>query len=212
MFPFKFGVMFGDIGHGGLLFAAGIALCLKKNELMGGALQPLLEARYLLLLMGFFAFYCGFIYNDFFSLPLNLFGSCWENKEDGQTELIEGCVHPFGLDPKWYIASNELAFFNSLKMKLAVIIGVTQMLWGIILKGWNSINSRNWIDFIFEFIPQIIFMSVTFAYMDFLVIYKWNSNFMGEASAKAPSIINQMINLPLKVGSTEGTPLWDTES
>jgi len=29
------------------------------------------------------------------------------------------------MDPKWYIASNELAVFNSLKMKLAVIIGVS---------------------------------------------------------------------------------------
>jgi V-type H+-transporting ATPase subunit a len=77
--------------------------------------------------MGFFACYCGFIYNDFFSLSTNFFGSCFENQEHGLTEAIEGCVYPFGLDPKWYIASNELTFFNSLKMKLAVIIGVTQV-------------------------------------------------------------------------------------
>lgn len=39
------------------------------------------------------------------------------------------------MDPLWYIASNELNFFNSLKMKLAVIIGVAQMLFGEKLRG-----------------------------------------------------------------------------
>lgn len=124
MFPFKFGVMFGDIGHGGLLFLGGLFLVKKKDELMNTGLAPLLSARYLFLLMGFFAFYCGIIYNDFFSLTFNFFGSCFENQEDGTTKAIPGCVYPIGLDPKWYIASNELTFFNSFKMKAAVIIGV----------------------------------------------------------------------------------------
>ena len=52
------------------------------------------------------------------------------NKEEA--EKFEDCVYPVGMDPKWIRASNELNFFNSYKMKFAVIIGVTQMTLGII--------------------------------------------------------------------------------
>ena len=73
-FPFLFGVMFGDIGHGGVLFLSSIMLCLFNERIAGyfPSLRPLLDVRYLLLLMGFFATYSGFIYNDFMSIPLNL--------------------------------------------------------------------------------------------------------------------------------------------
>ena len=33
--------------------------------------------RYLFLMMGIFAFFSGIIYNDFLSLPWNIFGSCY---------------------------------------------------------------------------------------------------------------------------------------
>lgn len=79
--------------------------------------------------MGLFAFFSGWIYNDFFSIPLNVFGSCYEEEpdHDGYVNKIEGCVYPFGIDPRWIQSSNELNFFNSFKMKFAVIIGVVQM-------------------------------------------------------------------------------------
>lgn len=127
MFPFLFGVMFGDVMHGGALFLFGIYLVVNYPKLKGTKhmLEPFFPLRFLLILMGFFAFFAGFIYNDFGSIPLNIFGSCFEAKEGERwTEREEGCVYPLGIDPKWYIADNELAFFNSLKMKMAVIIGV----------------------------------------------------------------------------------------
>ena len=77
-FPFLFGIMFGDIGHGSLLFIFGIYLCMK-NKNGGPSLQPFLKVRHMLLLMGFFATYCGFIYNDMMSIPLDLFGTCYQN-------------------------------------------------------------------------------------------------------------------------------------
>ena len=104
------------------------------------------------LLMGFFAFYNGFIYNDYLSLTLNLFGSCYTVK-DNEFERAEDCNYPFGLDPAWGVSANHIAFTNSYKMKLAVIIGVIHMIFGIILKGFNAIHSSNTLDFVFEFIP-----------------------------------------------------------
>lgn len=146
--------MFGDIGHGGLLLLVGILLNVFSDALKANGMEGLASARYLILLMGVFAFYCGFIYNDLFSLPTNLFGSCFRNVEGSpETEIIENCVYPLGLDPKWYVAKNELSFMNSLKMKLAVIVGVLQMGWGICLKGFNALYVGSLIDFFFEFIP-----------------------------------------------------------
>lgn len=112
--------------------------------------------RYLLAFMGLYAFYNGLIYNDYLSIPLNLFGSCYEAKTvDGNDEWvrIEDCVYPFGIDPVWLASGSSLNFMNSYKMKLAVILGVIHMVFGILMKGANTIFFKNWIDFFCEFIP-----------------------------------------------------------
>lgn len=133
-FPFLFGVMFGDIGHGFALFVFGLYLVFRKNAILDNPLslfKPMIPARYLFALMGFFACYCGFIYNDFLSLKLNLFDSCYGDGETGARtpwgDLAprEDCTYPFGIDPVWALGKNELAAANSLKMKLSVILGVT---------------------------------------------------------------------------------------
>jgi V-type H+-transporting ATPase subunit a len=77
-FPFLFGVMFGDIGHGLLLLIFALYLVLNNDSLQKSSLKPLAKARYLFLLMGLFAFYAGWMYNDFLSIPLDLFGSCYK--------------------------------------------------------------------------------------------------------------------------------------
>jgi V-type H+-transporting ATPase subunit a len=207
-FPFLFGVMFGDIGHGFLLLLFASYLCISKEELIASksSLIPGIKARYLLLLMGFFAFYSGWMYNDFLSIPLNVFGTCYTDK--GETAVRkENCVYPFGMDPKWFVATNELAFFNSLKMKLSVILGVIQMIFGIILKGMNTIHFNNYVDFAFEFIPQIIFMTTFFGYMICMIFVKWTIDWSHDPS-KAPNIISLLMNIFLKGGSVDGKPLY----
>lgn len=72
--------------------------------------------------MGFFATFCGLIYNDFMSVPLELFGSCYNEKTK---KLDKDCVVPFGIDPAWMVSTNSLQFYNSFKMKVAIIIGVS---------------------------------------------------------------------------------------
>jgi V-type H+-transporting ATPase subunit a len=76
-FPFLFGVMFGDIGHGMILFGFGIYMVFWKETIQNSIIKMLLPHRYMLTMMGFFATYCGFIYNDYLSTSLNLFGSCY---------------------------------------------------------------------------------------------------------------------------------------
>ena len=76
-FPFFFGMMFGDMGHGSVLFFIASTLVLGAESFRGLLPGPLLSARYLLLLMGIMAFYAGWIYNEFFAMTTNMFGSCY---------------------------------------------------------------------------------------------------------------------------------------
>jgi V-type H+-transporting ATPase subunit a len=209
-FPFLFGVMFGDIGHGFLLLLFGIYLCVQKDEILRSKslLSHAVRARYLLLLMGIFSFYCGWMYNDFLSMSFPAFGaSCYTNNHDGSTKQTGNCVYPFGLDPKWNVASNELTFINSLKMKLSVILGIFQMCMGIFLKGMNAVYFGSTLDFVFEFIPQLVFMLSLFGYMIFMIFLKWATDWTGRTSA-APSLVTQLMNIFLKLGDVQGKPLW----
>jgi V-type H+-transporting ATPase subunit a len=192
-FPFLFGVMYGDIGHGLFLFSAGLYLLWNEkandNAKLGEMGAGMHAGRYMITMMGFFAIYAGFVYNDCFSLGLNLFGSRWYFYGQDKLEVQNGAeavqtapygnpasVYPFGLDPIWHVASNELLFFNSFKMKLSVILGIIQMFMGTCLKGINAIFFSEKLDLLFEVIPMILFAASLFVYMIFLIVMKWSIN------------------------------------
>ena len=211
-FPFLFGIMFGDIGHGTLLLLFSIYICKKKNDIYNSdsILKGLLKFRFLLLIMGFFSLFCGLIYNDFMGIPLTIFNSCYENDIVLKKVIRKDqCIYPIGMDPKWYSSHNELAFFNSFKMKWSVIIGVFQMVIGIFLRGLNNLYFNDTLGFFFEFIPQIIFFLLLFVYMIVLIYIKWITDYSLDTS-RAPSIITILMNLALKQGSVEGKPVWGT--
>ena len=212
-FPFLFGVMFGDIGHGSLLLLLSIYICLKKDYLYysNSILKDLIKFRYFLLIMGIFSLFCGIIYNDFMGIPLSFFNSCYEkdllNINSDIAKQKPGCIYPIGIDPKWAVAQNELTYINSFKMKISVIIGVFQMFLGLILRGLNNIYFKDTISFCFEFIPYMIFFVFLFVYMIILIYIKWLTNYSLDTS-QAPSIITILMNLALKFGSVDGKPVW----
>mmetsp|Transcript_72750 Transcript_72750/g.151907 ORF Transcript_72750/g.151907 Transcript_72750/m.151907 type:complete len:811 (-) Transcript_72750:188-2620(-) len=207
-FPFIFGMMYGDVGHGTLLLLAG-AWLVKNSESLRYTQPTLCMARYMVLSLGIFATFAGFMYNDFFSVGLQLFESGFVDKDgDGVYTPIydvknEGGPgpYPFGLDWAWVGASNELLFVNSMKMKLSVLFGVLQMIVGLLLRWSNAIYDKNMTDFIFECIPMMIFMLCFFGWMDVMILYKWT-----HPIDNAPNIINSLICMAM--GQQDDNPLW----
>lgn len=220
-FPFLFGIMYGDMGHGSLLFMFALFMLwnekkwleLEKRGQLGEIPSMVFGGRYLLVMMGAFALYAGTIYNDLFSCPINAFGSQWNvpvypdlvGNETGPANFSQGLYdfsgkpYPYGVDPAWYHTTNELAFFNSMKMKLAVTLGVTQMTFGIILGAFNDIYFKDNLAIFFEFIPRLIFIMCTFGYMVFIIIFKMCVEW-GEGSTP-PLLIQTMIQMFLSPGS-----------
>jgi V-type H+-transporting ATPase subunit a len=121
-------------------------------------------------------------------------------------------MYVFGVDPVWKGSSNELLYYNSVKMKTSVIIGVIQMSLGIFLHFLNARYFKNKLDIIGEFIPRIIFLWAIFGYLCFMIFFKWgtdystqdyynkyqNTTFQG--TSKAPVILNEMIFMILPGG------------
>lgn len=213
-FPFQFGIMFGDIGHGFLLLF--IALWFLYMERKWGSTAPNevlsipYSGRYVLVFMAIFSIYCGAIYNEFFAQPLNIFGSMYQINTTGMTFSTnrdpERYVYPFGVDPVWKGSTNELLYYNSVKMKMSVIIGVTQMTVGLFLKFLNNIHFRDIADIFFETIPQMVFLLSIFGYLVFMIFYKWGTDYYGTHTIdQAPSILNKLI-LMFVPGGSNGCP------
>ncbi|GAA0145534.1 ATP synthase [Lithospermum erythrorhizon] len=183
-FPFLFAVMFGDWGHGICLFLATLYFIFREKTLLQQKLGDIMEmafgGRYVIMMMSLFSIYTGFIYNEFFSVPFELFGksaydcrdsSCRDAGTAGLIMVRE--TYPFGVDPKWHGSRSELPFLNSLKMKMSILLGVAQMNLGIILSYFNAKFFKNEINTWYQFVPQIIFLNSLFGYLSLLILVKW---------------------------------------
>ncbi|CAI2348520.1 unnamed protein product [Caenorhabditis sp. 36 PRJEB53466] len=198
-FPFLFAVMFGDMGHGVIMFLAALFFILKEKQLEAARIkdeifQTFFGGRYVIFLMGVFSIYTGFMYNDVFSKSLNTFGSSWKNSiaertiddlirdpKTAETQLIlppeiafDGNPYPIGVDPIWNLAEgNKLSFLNSMKMKMSVLFGIAQMTFGVLLSYQNYTYFKSDLDIKFMFIPQMIFLSSIFIYLCIQILAKW---------------------------------------
>ncbi|KAE9414019.1 hypothetical protein Angca_008512, partial [Angiostrongylus cantonensis] len=189
--------------------------------------------RYIIVLMGLFSIYTGALYNDVFAKSFNVFGSSWVipynlyercwlylcimlDEKDFSAELTKMCIftlqkknlqrgpYPFGVDPIWNIADNRLAFLNSMKMKISVIIGVLQMTFGVFLSLLNHIFFNSNVDVLTNFIPQVVFLGCIFIYLCVQMIAKWllfsveKGSVLGmdyPGSYCAPSLLIGLINM-----------------
>ena len=196
-FPFLFGIMFGDIGHGILLLILTIILFRIESNFPpnGSMIGSIAKNKYLFLLMSLFSIYCGFMYNDMLALPTSFVKTCYDERVlNNKLEMVRKieCTPPYGIDPVWGKTKNEITYLNSFKMKMSIIIGVTQMLFGLVLKGFNALHFKEWIVFFLEFTPQFLFLSCSFGYMVVCIVVKWLTNW--EKVPKPPMIINAFIN------------------
>lgn len=218
-FPFLFAVMFGDVGHGTvlLLFATWMVVFGKStasrnrhNEIF----TIVYSGRYIVLMMGMFSIYTGFIYNDLFSKPMNIFGSHWtrnllaKSTETNERQLYldprevyVNSPYPVGVDPIWHESTNQIQFMNSYKMKISIIFGVLHMIFGLVLSAANYVSSGNRSDLYTMFLPQIIFLLALFFYLILLVFIKWiiygAFNPVETGPGCAPSILITFINMLL---------------
>ncbi|CEF63733.1 V-type ATPase, V0 complex, 116kDa subunit family and ATPase, V0 complex, subunit 116kDa, eukaryotic family-containing protein [Strongyloides ratti] len=196
-FPFIFAIMFGDSGHGIIMLLCALSFVLfeqkiEKAKIKDEIFNTFYGGRYVVLLMSCFSIYTGFIYNDFYSKSVNIFGSSWKNPYNESiiiSRLMDDSAsltlpveeafdsnygpYPFGVDPIWNLATNKLTFLNTMKMKMSIIIGISQMAFGVVLSLVNYIHRKSLLDFFFMFIPQLLFLSCIFVYLCIQVIIKW---------------------------------------
>lgn len=214
-FPFLFAVMFGDLGHGFLMFLAALAMVLYEKRLANyknEIFEMIFSGRYVILLMGLFSMFTGLIYNDCFSKPLSIFNSdnfdftnVGEPFAEGDRGMFanqvgkhRGSVYAFGLDPAWISAENKLLFQNSYKMKLSVVLGVIHMLFGTIISFFNYTHFRSISSIVLVFLPELLYMGSIFGYLAFAIIFKWCTDWTG---SNPPGLMNMLINMFLSPGS-----------
>lgn len=110
-FPFLFAVMFGDAGHGLIMTLFALYLVWKEQKIIAlksknEIFLTFFNGRYIILLMGFFSMYTGFLYNDVFAKSLNIFGSRWyiDNVtiSAGTKNYLLDPAHHYKGDPYWF--------------------------------------------------------------------------------------------------------------
>jgi len=211
MFPYLFGIMFGDLGHGLMLAMFGMYLISKEKEWGKAKLSDMIAmvygGRYIILLNGLFGAYVGLMYNEAFAYPMSIFGPTRWGGDPVDLKLEDGMPYLAGVDPIWHLSGNKITFFNSLKMKISIVVGVIQMTVGITLSLLNHFEYKDYKKVFFQFIPEIIFFQGIFGYLVFAIFYKWATNWE-ELGQPAPSLLNMLILMFMSPTTPIAEPLY----
>lgn len=222
-FPFLFAIMFGDAGHGVILFLFGLYMCLWEKSLAQKKISSeiwtiFFGGRYIILLMGLFSIYTGILYNDVFSKSVNIFGSSWvdmintkkynftfvnasETLTFDPKDDYSDVQYPLGLDPVWQVAKNKIIFLNTYKMKMSIVVGVIHMVFGVCMSVANFVHFKKKENILLDFIPQILFLLCLFFWMVVMMFIKWFKygarNSALSSPFCAPSVLILFINMML---------------
>lgn len=207
-FPFLFAVMFGDFGHGALMFFAACAMIYWEKPLSRSKQDELFSmafyGRYIMLMMGTYSMFTGLVYNDVFSKGFTPFTSAWEYPETGRPEVsahLKGSYrYPFGIDWAWHGADNDLLFSNSFKMKLSILMGWCHMTYALMFSFINARHFKSRIDIWGNFVPGMLFFQSIFGYLAFTIVYKWSVDWYAEGR-NPPSLLNMLIQMFLSPGN-----------
>lgn len=186
LFPMLFGVMFGDVFHGTLLVLISMYFIkhAKKLKKKFKSIEMLIDGRYVMFLCGLCSILFGFLYSDFSAFSINLFGSRIANRTN------DFDIYPFGIDPAWHEAANNMEFTNSVKMKLSLVIGFLHMGLGICISIFNCLYFKNTVDLLCVVIPQAIAYVAFFGYLIFLILFKWLTI---DLNVRNPSLISTYV-------------------
>ncbi|MEM3624780.1 MAG: V-type ATPase 116kDa subunit family protein [Nitrososphaerales archaeon] len=137
-FPIIFGLMFGDVGHGAILFASGIMLYLLKNKLTlrfkpGSIVYYVIAGSPLIAINGIAAMLIGFLYGE-------LFGS------EEWFHALTGLPGPLWFSP----------YHNPMKLlKYSIMVGVFQISLGLMLDLIGKLSSKRFKEAITGPIPWL---------------------------------------------------------
>merc|ERR1719419_2219750 len=94
-FPFFFGLMFGDIGHGIILLLVGIYLN-QSQKYQKKTKSFAYSFSYVIISSAIFSIFAGIVYDEIFSRPFLATFSGYKIYENSKPRS-----YPFGISPKW---------------------------------------------------------------------------------------------------------------
>jgi len=136
-FPIIFGMMFGDIGHGIIVTIGGFLIkpVFDKFKLQGEMLDPLYKGRILIISCGIMATFFGLLYGACFG-PTFIENHALANGPYWYTHLT-GLTRPLWFGPA------EVEFGGPIVLlKVAVIVGIIQITFGILLDLINKLRHK----------------------------------------------------------------------